>query len=69
MVSCKTNSKQMHCFCALHQGLSELELYGDIVFKKIMDRTDFFSSVSKNNRPQTHCLLFRCHATVSMLSD
>ena len=38
----------------LHQGLSEPEFYGDLVykFKKIVGRTDF----SDNNTSQTYCL-------------
>ena len=43
----------------LHQGLSELEFYGDLVykFKPTMGKTDFFWSVSKmNNTSQTYWL-------------
>ena len=42
----------------LHQGLSEPEFYGDLVykFKKIRDMTDFLISLENYNALQTYWL-------------
>ena len=54
----------------LHQGLSEPEFYGDLVykFKKIRGMTDFSDQFRKKyNALQTYWLLTKCNATVCML--
>ena len=54
----------------LHQGLSEPEFYGDLVykFKKIRGMTDFPDQFRKNYALQTYWLCSKCIVTVCMLS-
>ena len=55
----------------LHQGLSEPEFYGDLVYKvkNIMNRTDFFLISSEQIIIRHKHIGYSFYATVCMLND